>query len=214
MFAEELARFELVLEDFGKVFDVFAGSGGDAVFFDGMRGLVAFAYPAGEEAVLAQVDVEAAQTAITHADDGKGLAGVAFGLMLGRFRRRHPMQNGQPDERLGLAAQPIEKFGGANLSTVLFSGMLQAAADRRLDVGASEGGDLAQLTRQLDAVVQQQPQLPFVDEAVVVGDAAEDVAVLVVQMGFAHQHDGDFKRERADFAAASAVVDVEDPIQQ
>ena len=42
MFAEEFSRFELVLEDFGKVLDVFAGSGGDAVLFDRMRRLMTF----------------------------------------------------------------------------------------------------------------------------------------------------------------------------
>ena len=40
MFAEEFSGLELVLEDFGKVFDVFAGSGGDAVLFDRMRCLM------------------------------------------------------------------------------------------------------------------------------------------------------------------------------
>ena len=40
--------------------------------------------------------------------------------------------------------------------------MLEAAADTGLDVGAPEGGHLAQLPGDLDGVVQQQAQLPLV----------------------------------------------------
>ena len=42
---------------------------------------MSFADSAREEAVLAQIHVEAAQTAIPHAHDGEGLAGVALGLV-------------------------------------------------------------------------------------------------------------------------------------
>ena len=40
--------------------------------------------------------------------------------------------------------------------------VLEAAADAGLDVGAPEGGHLAQLPRDLDGVVQQEAQLPLV----------------------------------------------------
>lgn len=42
---------------------------------------------------------------------------------------------------------------------------LEAASDARLDVAAPEGGHLPQLPRDLDGVVQQQPQPALVTEA-------------------------------------------------
>lgn len=50
---------------------------------------------------------------------------------------------------------------------------LEAAADGRLDVGAAEGGDLAELPGDLDGVVQEEAQAPLVTEPGGAGDLSE-----------------------------------------
>ena len=72
MFAEEFSGLELVLEDFGEVFDILAGSRGHAVFFDRVGGFVPFAHATREEAVLTQVHVEASQATVSGRERGGG----------------------------------------------------------------------------------------------------------------------------------------------
>ena len=55
--------------------------------------------------------------------------------------------------------QPICRVATHLDEILVFAGLLEAALDGGLDVVAAEGGDLAQDPRDLDAVVQQQPQL-------------------------------------------------------
>lgn len=50
---------------------------------------------------------------------------------------------------------------------------LEAAADGGLDVGATEGGDLAELTGDLDRVVQEEAQATLVAEACCTGNLSE-----------------------------------------
>ena len=50
---------------------------------------------------------------------------------------------------------------------------LEAAADAGLDVAAPEGGHLPQLPRDLDGVVEEEPQAPLVTEARGAGHLAE-----------------------------------------
>ncbi len=50
---------------------------------------------------------------------------------------------------------------------------LEAAADGRLDVGAAEGGDLAELPGDLDGVVEEEAQTTLVTEARRAGNLSE-----------------------------------------
>lgn len=50
---------------------------------------------------------------------------------------------------------------------------LEAAADGGLDVGAAEGGDLAELTGNLDGVVEEKAQAALVTEACRAGNLSE-----------------------------------------
>lgn len=50
---------------------------------------------------------------------------------------------------------------------------LEAAADGGLDVGAAEGGDLAELTGDLDGVVEEKAQAALVAEACCAGNLSE-----------------------------------------
>lgn len=50
---------------------------------------------------------------------------------------------------------------------------LEAAADGGLDVGAAEGGDLAELTGDLDGVVEEKAQAALVAEACRAGNLSE-----------------------------------------
>lgn len=50
---------------------------------------------------------------------------------------------------------------------------LEAAADRRLDVGAAEGGDFAQLPGDLDGVVEEEAQATLVTETRGTGNLSE-----------------------------------------
>lgn len=53
--------------------------------------------------------------------------------------------------------------------------VLEAAADTGLDVGASEGGHLPQLPRDLDGFVKQQTELPLVTRVACRCHLAEEV---------------------------------------
>lgn len=53
--------------------------------------------------------------------------------------------------------------------------MLEAAADAGFDVGASEGGHLPQLPRDLDGFVKQQAKLPLVTRVACRRHLAEEV---------------------------------------
>ena len=54
-----------------------------------------------------------------------------------------------------------------------FTYKLEAAADRRLDVGAAEGGDLAELPGDLDGVVQEEAEATLVAETCRAGNLSE-----------------------------------------
>lgn len=62
-----------------------------------------------EEAVLAEVEVEAPQAAISETDDREHLAHVALGLMLGELGGGQPMHHRQPDDTLRLLLHPLEE---------------------------------------------------------------------------------------------------------
>lgn len=53
--------------------------------------------------------------------------------------------------------------------------VLEAAADAGFDVGASEGGHLPQLPRDLDGLVKQQTELPLVTRVTCRRHLAEEV---------------------------------------
>lgn len=114
-----------------------------------------------EEAALAHVEVETLQAPVPEPDDRVLLADVALGLVLGALGGRQPVKYREPDHALGLLLQPAQEVHGLDLVLVL-AGLLEAAPDRRLDVGAPEGRNLTQLTRHLDAVVQQEAELALV----------------------------------------------------
>lgn len=53
------------------------------------------------------------------ADDGTLLADVALSLVLGRLRRRHSVQNREPNHRLGLQTHPVDKLPWLQLHLVV-----------------------------------------------------------------------------------------------
>ena len=111
---------------------------------------------------------------IPEPNDGVLLADVALGLVFGGFSGRQTMQHRQPDQTLRLLLQPIQEVHGLN-GLFVFAGLLEAAAHRGLDVGASKGSHLTQLPRHLDAVVQQQSQFALVGHAVWIGNQPEQI---------------------------------------
>ena len=68
---------------------------------------------------------------------------------------------------MGTAAHLNELF--------VLSGLLEAAPYGRLDVAASEGRELPEDARDLDAVVKEEPQLALRRASVLVGDQSKHV---------------------------------------
>lgn len=56
---------------------------------------------------------------LPEADNGTLLADVTLGLVFGRLRRRHSVQDRQPDHWLGLQAHPIHKLPGFQLHLIV-----------------------------------------------------------------------------------------------
>ena len=63
-----------------------------------------------EEAILTYVKVEMLERAIAEAHNGILLAYGAFGVVARRFRCRQTMHDGQPDNRLRLQFDPLQKM--------------------------------------------------------------------------------------------------------
>ncbi len=55
----------------------------------------------------------------------------------------------------------------------MYTYKLEAAADGRFDVGTSKGGDLAELPRDLDGVVEEEAQTALVTETCCAGNLSE-----------------------------------------
>lgn len=58
--------------------------------------------------------VDTTQRRLPEAFDRTLFADVTFGLVLRGFRRRHSVQDRQPDQRLGLQAHPLQEVGHLN----------------------------------------------------------------------------------------------------
>lgn len=135
--------------------------------------------PSGEETRLTHVKIEALQAAIPQPHDRILLARVALGLVLGRLRRRQPVQHRQPHQRLRLLFEPGEEMRHLQVLVVA-----QTTAHARFDVGAAESGDFSELSRHLQDVVQQEAEFALIGALLRVRDQTEEVAVFVLQVAF------------------------------
>ncbi|TNN68467.1 hypothetical protein EYF80_021252 [Liparis tanakae] len=89
---------------------------------------------------------------------------VTLGLMFGRLRSSHSVQDGKPDHGLGFQTHPINKLPRLQLHLIGHLGVKgeeAETADAGFDVGASEGGHLPELPRHLDGFMEQQTELPL-----------------------------------------------------
>ncbi|KAG7225744.1 hypothetical protein INR49_014395, partial [Caranx melampygus] len=80
-------------------------------------------------------------------------ANVAFGLVLGRLRSGHTVEDRQPNHRLGLQAHPLQEV--RHLNGRFPWGLGREATDAWLHIAAPEGGDFTQLAGDLDGFVEQ-----------------------------------------------------------
>ena len=81
-----------------------------------------------EEALLAEVKVEALQTAVAEADNRIRPTEVALGRVAGLLRQTQPVQHQQPHQRLRLGADPVEHLLGGDALRRRPAGHLQTAA--------------------------------------------------------------------------------------
>ena len=87
----------------------------------------AFHFAARKEAVLANVEVEVLERAVSEADDRVLLADRALGVVSGRLGRGQPMQDRHPDYGLRLELEPFEEVGQAHFRSAL--GLSESAAN-------------------------------------------------------------------------------------
>ena len=71
-----------------------------------------------------------------------------------------PVEDGKPDHALRFLLHPLEEV--QSLDQIAVSGLLEAGPDAGVDVDPTEGLSLAEHSGHLDAVTEQQPQLPLV----------------------------------------------------
>ena len=81
-------------------------------------------------------------------------------LMSTERQTKRPVEDRKPDHALRLLLHPLEEVEGLNQIAV--SGLLEARPDAGVDVDPTEGLSLAEHSGHLDAVTEQQPQLPLV----------------------------------------------------
>jgi len=100
-----------------------------------------------EETLLAHVEVEALEASVAEADDRVLLADVAFGLVLGRLRRRQAMEHRKPHEALRFMLQPAEEVLQLDGDVLVAidgllrdASLLQTGSHRGLYVGATKSG--------------------------------------------------------------------------
>ena len=122
---------------------------------------------ASKEARLTHVKVETFEASIAEPANGTGLANVALGLMAGRLGSYEPMQNRQPDHALRLLLHPVEEMKGLN-QVFAWACFAEAAPHRGLHVGPTKGGEFAQNSGDLDAIMQQKAQFSLCSSSLLI----------------------------------------------
>ena len=163
-------------------------------------------------------------------NDRASLADSALDEMVSLLGGGQPVQHRKPNEALRLALDPSQKMLAIDVGRrrrcrrcrrsrrrrdllAFVQVESEATSNRRFDVRATESRHLAQELRQLDAVVEQQAELPRVDPLVLGSGAGQvkQVDELLCERTPAESEHSQLEREHPDLSTCpGGVVDVED----
>ena len=206
---------QLVAEYLEEVLDVVARRRRHVVLNERMVEAEALDLTAGEEARLTNVEVEVLERTVAEAEYRMLLAHRALGVVARRLGGDEAMQHRQPHNGLRLELEPLEEVADRDVIGGL--GVLEAAEHRGLDIGAAEGGHLAQLLGYEYDLVEESAELARRAQAArLVRHQLEHAHVLVLDGVVAERDERQLAREHLEQTAAAAIriVDVEQPVER